>query len=146
MKTARLLLVLLGPGLLGGCVGVVRDGLPPLVQGCKQNSDCPAPWICADGGCEDWQCQSSCDCPAPADGFGCVSDGEGLSFCEPGKAPSYPCTVDGGVTTCAAGSCTACRTSCDCPTGSACLSYNGDPAFFCVPGQPAGSRSCDAGR
>jgi hypothetical protein len=76
------------------------------VRGCTQNSDCPpGPWLCADGGCEDWQCQSSCDCPAPITSFGCISDGEGVSFCVPGRTPSFPCTVDGGPGLCPAGSC-----------------------------------------
>ncbi|MHB8420958.1 MAG: hypothetical protein ACYDCL_23045 [Myxococcales bacterium] len=85
--------------LAAGCTDVVRSGLPPLVSGCSRDSDCPAPFLCADGGCEEWQCRSSCDCPPPAASYGCTFDGgqdpaTGLQlpfFCVPGQPASASC-------------------------------------------------------
>ena len=85
---------------LGGaaCVDAVQSGLPPLVQGCHQDSDCPSPFLCNDGGsCEEWLCNSSCDCPSPKS-FGCldggIADGQTagptFSYCARGVAPTFP--------------------------------------------------------
>ncbi len=104
MKTTALLLAL----WLSACVDAVRSGLPPLVQGCRQDSDCPAFGLCADGGCEEWTCLSSCDCPGAPASFGCVPNAGGVSSCVPGQAPTYPCTLpDGGAGYCATGACDA---------------------------------------
>lgn len=47
-----------------GCEGPVQTGLPPVASGCHQSSDCPAPFQCVQGACEEVTCSCDQDCPA----------------------------------------------------------------------------------
>ncbi|MHB1845933.1 MAG: hypothetical protein ACYCWW_13990 [Deltaproteobacteria bacterium] len=71
---------------LCACVDPVQEGLPGDAGGCQTTADCPVPFFCDAGACEEVACASACDCPAP---YGCST----LSFvCAP--VPRRP--PDGG--------------------------------------------------
>ncbi len=72
---------------LAACVGPVQAGVTPPDGGCQTNADCPVPFLCQDGACEEAACHSACDCPAP---YGC-SPAMGLCAPTPRRLPDGGC-------------------------------------------------------
>lgn len=85
---------------------------------CATNTDCPSPFVCADGRCRT-ECVSQRDCPL---GTFCRLDAERRGSCALPDDPTCPATACAAHLLCVDDVCVnACTSVTECPIGSACV-------------------------